>query len=266
MTLDTRPGYVMDTGTELGHQQVTFLGRLLDATTTGFLDEIGVQPGWRCLDLGAGGGSVTRWLAERTGPGGTVVAVDLNTDHLEAGPGVEVHRHDINDGLPVAGGFQLIHARLVFMHLPRRLEVLRTLVDALAPGGWLVIGDFSDRPRRVLAAPSDADARLFDRVQGYAHDVVMRYAGSSLAWAHEIDGHLAGAGLTDLDSLAYSVATAGGGIGCLLHDNYARQVEHVLLDAGFTAEELDRYHALMRDPRFRAWFYEFVCTRGRVPA
>lgn len=39
-----------------------------------YLDAIGVDTGWRCLEVGAGGGSVVRWLSERVGAKGHVVA------------------------------------------------------------------------------------------------------------------------------------------------------------------------------------------------
>ncbi len=262
---DTTSRYVLNTGSELGRAQMTYLERMLDPVTTAGLDEIGVEPGWRCLDLGAGGGSITRWLAERAGPSGTVVSVDLDTGHLEERPGVEVHRHDIDGGLPVDGPFQLIHARLLLMHLPRRVEILRTLVDALAPGGVLVVGEFSSRPRRVLSAPSDDAARLFDRMQGFGHDAVADMAGVSFTWAHEVDRHMADAGLVDRHSVEFSRTTAGGSTGCLLHRNYVLQLEAVLSSAGFTGVELARYRDLVCDPRFRAWFYQFVCTWGRKP-
>src|ERR1700757_5182560 len=83
-----------------------------DPLTVGQLDAIGVGEGWRCLDVGAGGGSVTRMLAERVGPTGSVLAVDLDTsllDHL-ASDRVEGRRHDLlSDQLPQAA-FDLVHA------------------------------------------------------------------------------------------------------------------------------------------------------------
>lgn len=257
--------YVFDTATDLGRQQVTFLEELLDGPTTTFLDEIGVQPGWRCLDVGAGGGSITRWLADRTGPTGGVVAVDLETDHLPEHPGVEVYRHDINDGLPVDGPFDLIHARLVLMHLSRREVILKTFVDALAPGGWLVLMDGSGRQLRVLSAPSDEDASLFDRVMNIGMHHVVRGAGVSWEWAHDLDGHMSRAGLVDVHSMEYSRTTNGGTTGCLLNRNYILQLESGLRGAGVTEDELARYRSLMRDPRFRAWLFQFVFTRGRMP-
>ena len=46
-----------------------------DPTTLAHLDRIGVGAGWRCLEVGAGGGSVAAWLGERVGPTGHVLAL-----------------------------------------------------------------------------------------------------------------------------------------------------------------------------------------------
>lgn len=252
--------YLFDTGSDLGRAHMTYLEQLLDGPTVASLEATGVGPGHRCLDVGAGGGSITRWLAERTG---SVVAVDLDVDHLTAGDGVTVHRHDINEGLPDDGPFDLIHARLVLTHLPRREEVFGMLVDALAPGGWLVTGDISDRPLRVLAAPSDADRELWTRMLHLSHEVVSPARGISWTWAHEAEARMAAAGLTGIEAVEYSRTTVGGDAGCLLHRNLNAQAEPALRQAGATDAELVRYRELMVDPGFRAWFYQFVCTRGR---
>jgi SAM-dependent methyltransferase len=258
--------YLLDSGSDLGREQLDCLQILLDAHTTACLDAVGVRPGQRCLDLGAGGGSITRRLAERAGPTGRVVAVDISTDHLVTPRGVEVCCHDINDGLPVEGPFDLIHARLVLMHLSRREEILRMLAAALAPGGWLVIGEFTGPQQRVESASCAADEHLFLRVQEVAHAFLAREHGISYDWAYEVDRQMAAAGLMNIDSRSFSQTTTGGDIGCLLSRNYVVQIEDVLLGgSGITAEELDRYRKLLMDPRFRAWFYTFVCTRGQRP-
>lgn len=89
-----------------------------------------------------------------------MVAVDSDDTHLVVPPNVTVCAHDINDGLPVEGSFDVIHSRLVLMHLARRREILSQLVNALAPGGWLVVGDYTFPGPPVIAAPSEADAQL----------------------------------------------------------------------------------------------------------
>lgn len=252
--------YLFDTGSDLGRDHMTYLAQMLDETTVACLEATGIGRGQRCLDIGAGGGSITRWLARRTG---SVVAVDIDVAHLEAGDGVVVHQHDLNDGLPDDGPFDLIHARLTLLHLSRREEVFARLVRALAPGGWLVVGEYSDRPLTALAAPSPADLTLWARMQHLSHDVVGKARGISLGWAHEVDSRMTAAGLVDVKAVEYSKTTAGGEVGCLLHANLNIQAEPALRHAGATGTELARYRELMHDPRFRAWFYQFVCTRGR---
>ena len=94
-----------------------------DPLTVSQLDAIGVGEGWRCLDVGAGGGSVTRILAERVGSTGSVHAVERDTSLLDelASDRVEVRRLDLmSDPLPQAA-FDLVHARLLLMFLSPRL-------------------------------------------------------------------------------------------------------------------------------------------------
>src|SRR5262249_27436747 len=106
------------------------------------LTRLGVGPGKRCLEIGAGGGSVAFWLAQRVAPRGRVVATDLETDFLEAEakryPTLEVLRHDITAEDPPTG-FDLVHARWLVEWLPDKLLALRRMVSALRPGGVLLI-------------------------------------------------------------------------------------------------------------------------------
>jgi ubiquinone/menaquinone biosynthesis C-methylase UbiE len=55
----------------------------LDPFTQSLLAETGVGPGWECLEVGAGGGSILRWLGERVGPKGRALGVDKKTEYLK---------------------------------------------------------------------------------------------------------------------------------------------------------------------------------------
>src|SRR5438094_311895 len=75
---------------------------------------------------------------------GSVVA-DLDTRFVEEIAATEdtleaVQRDIVAEGLP-AGDYDLVHARMVLVHLPTRRQVLETMAAALRPGGWLVIED-----------------------------------------------------------------------------------------------------------------------------
>lgn len=128
---------------ELEHARLVLLAQRYDPFTIRQLDAIGVGEDWRCLDVGAGQGSVTRLLVERVGATGSVLATDLDTRLLEplAGDRVEVRRHDLlADPLPEAA-FDLAHARNLLLHLPSPLDALRRLLAAVRPGGWIAAGD-----------------------------------------------------------------------------------------------------------------------------
>src|SRR5262249_17900158 len=51
--------------------------------TRRIIAELGVKPGWHCLEVGAGGGNVAAWLCDRVGPDGHVLASDIDTRHLQ---------------------------------------------------------------------------------------------------------------------------------------------------------------------------------------
>jgi SAM-dependent methyltransferase len=102
-------------------------------------DYVGVQPGWRCLELGAGAGSILRWLADRVGPAGAVVAADVDTRFLVDLPtNVEVRTIDAGEADFGLAEYDLAHHRAILSFVPSRDEVLPKLVRAIRPGGWLV--------------------------------------------------------------------------------------------------------------------------------
>lgn len=260
------PPHIFGNSSALGATGVCSIATVHDPATRLLLDEIGIGAGSRCLDVGAGEGSMARWMADRTGPAGRVVATDADVTYLKPSAGVEVYRHDINDGMPVASSFDLIHVRNVLMRLPKREQIFGTLLDALAPGGWIVIGDLRGRPQKVLSGPSDADAELAVSIMRTVTDDIACAAGVSWTWADEVEQHMTAAGLSDIRGFEYSRMLSGGNAACGLCTSYVRQVEPTLLDFGYSRADLDRFYELLRDPQFRAWpFFQMVFTAGRKP-
>jgi SAM-dependent methyltransferase len=133
--------YLLDNAWQQGRARLDAVEQFLDSGTVRTLEALEVAAGWRCLEVGAGGGSIALWLSQRVGASGNVIATDVDTRHLDAldkADNLEVLRHDIvHDSLD--GDFDLIHARLLLEHIPERDLVLSKLVHALAPAGWLVI-------------------------------------------------------------------------------------------------------------------------------
>src|SRR5436309_6670469 len=84
-----------------------------DPFTTRLLTRLGVSRGWRCLEIGAGAGSIASWLADQVGPDGHVVATDIDPRFLRdlKAANVEVRRHDITREDVEADAFDLVHCR-----------------------------------------------------------------------------------------------------------------------------------------------------------
>jgi 2-polyprenyl-3-methyl-5-hydroxy-6-metoxy-1,4-benzoquinol methylase len=133
--------YVLDQGFDEERARLSGMEALWDPGSQALLDELGIGPGWKCLEVGAGGGSMVEWMASR---GAHVTAIDIDTRFIEslASDSIEVRRVDLRtDPLPQAE-FDLVHARLVLEHLSDRRQILDRLVATLRPGGWILIEDY----------------------------------------------------------------------------------------------------------------------------
>jgi len=68
---------------------------------------------------------------------------DLDTSWIDGGhiadTGYEVRRPDVGAQPPPQEHFDLVHARLVLVHLPQRAQALAAMVATVRPGGWLLL-------------------------------------------------------------------------------------------------------------------------------
>jgi tRNA A58 N-methylase Trm61 len=68
---------------ELARRRLDLLEQYYDPASFRWAPALGVRDGWCCLDAGAGGGSFARWLGERVGATGSVVAADIDVELLK---------------------------------------------------------------------------------------------------------------------------------------------------------------------------------------
>ena len=146
--------YVFDNAAPQARARLAALADVHDAGTIRHLLARGVTDGWKCLEIGGGLGTMTRWLSDRVGPHGHVLTTDIDTRFLETigRANVEVRRHDIvNDPLPEST-FDIAYARLVLEHSADPDLALDRMVMAVKPGGWLMVEDFEGQS----SGPDDA--------------------------------------------------------------------------------------------------------------
>ena len=181
------------------HARLLGQAQLWDRLTFRRLADLGVGEGSRCLEVGAGTGTVVRWLADRVGPTGRVVATDLEPKWLRAveAPNVAVFEHDISTEPLGSETYDVINLRLVLMHQPDEQAVLGTLMDALVPGGRLLVEEYDMRSLPVCHPPDDT----WHTVAGAAVELVDG-AGADVQLGVKLLGMLEGAGLLDVDAEA----------------------------------------------------------------
>jgi len=253
--------YPFDNDDPLAYLHHQCLAELLDPITKARLAPF-AQPGAKCLEVGAGGGSIARWLAARVGERGHVIALDLKPNHIPKGPTITVKAHDLNgdERLP-NGPFDLVHARLILSHLPKRREILAKLVDRLAPNGVLVVGDWrGTNPDPIVIAPSDEAGELYRR---YEWTVREQVSGMDGDWATGTYLAMRGAGLADVHTTVTAEYWRGGGIGLQLVQTLRQELEKPLLAAGLTEDELEELGHLLDDPSFVVHGHPLYYTSGR---
>lgn len=267
----TPPRYVFADDEKSGathHAELTHvLAAMLDEFTTRRLGPY-VHPGARCLEIGAGAGSIAWWLAELVGPDGEVVATDTKPGGIAQHPRLTALRHNVAaDPLEPLGTFDLIHARLVLGHLPNRREVLAKLAGILNPGGVLAIDEFSGAgwDRLVIDTPDPEAVRLFTEYD-LSFTAVLREAGVQVGWGRHVRRAMWDIGLQHVDAEEWSKPWCGGEPGCMLPYLVSAQKRAALVGAGMTERDLDRFLELLRDRRLVIAGNLAVSTIGRRPS
>ncbi|MFE9625962.1 methyltransferase domain-containing protein [Streptomyces sp. NPDC006527] len=255
-------GYLLDNRRAEAGERFEALAALFDPTTFRHLEHLGVGPGWRCWEVGAGGTSVVSWLAKKVGPTGKVVATDIDTSRLTpaARQPVEVRTHDVGAEAPPGEGFDLVHARLVLVHVPERERALRSMVRALRPGGRLLLED-ADPSLQPMICPDEhgPEQQLANRLR-HGFRKLLADRGADLAYGRSLPRLLREAGLRRVEADAYFPLTSPA---CAaLESATVRLIRDDLVSAGLaTDEDIDRHLAnvasgfmdLATAPMISAW-------------
>jgi len=163
------------------------------------LDRLGLREGWRCVDVGAGGGDVTVALAEVVGRDGRVYAVDCDPHARDAvAEAAAAHSQVVaitqqGEELLLPEPVDLAFCRFLLMHVVDPIVVLRRMGQAVRPLGWIVA-------QEPLTSAGRVDGRPLSMPDALHPDI-----------GAKLPGLVRDAGLEVVDAWAESQAGAGSG-------------------------------------------------------
>lgn len=186
--------------------------------------------------------------------------LDVSWTRPAAGGVLEVRHHDVTRDPPPAESFDLVHARLLLVHLADRAAALRTMIDALRPGGWLLVEDADPALQPLICPDENGDEQRIANRLRTAFRSLLAARGADLAYGRKLPRLLREAGLVDVRSDAYLPITSPA---CAtLEAATVRHIRGRLVAAGLASdEEIDGHLAnvaaggldLATSPMISAW-------------
>jgi len=193
------------------------LEAIADPRSVRLLSALPVEQGWRCAELGAGAGSIARWLSDQVGPDGHVMAVDRDVtllEHLKRRSNVAVIEASIEDlALPV-GSLDFIHTRNVLMHIDEADDILAALLQTLRPGGVLLVEEADYFPLAGVTSPA---------LLAVASALVSKWT-----WARTIPNTIGRLAVSDIDVTLDTSMLQGGSPEAAFWAYTFRSIEHRL--------------------------------------
>ncbi|HEY6155517.1 MAG TPA: methyltransferase domain-containing protein [Candidatus Udaeobacter sp.] len=251
----------------LGHQlrgegaRLALMSELLDPMHCRCIDALGVvKAGARTLEVGCGNGSISAWIAERVGPGGTAVAVDLDLSLIQVrAPNLELRKADIVAGPVEHGTFDLVTARAVLHHVADAQAAIANMIAGLKAGGALLLIEPDFLPITVAEPP---EVRAF--WEGWL--AWSRERGINYFIGRTLAPRLASIGLKEISGAAETVVYNGGSLWATYWIDTVTELRADLISSGKLDEGLiDRFVAHCADPNWWTQTIAFTAVHGLLP-
>lgn len=219
----------------------------------------GLTAGWRCLEVGAGAGSVMRWMADIVGESGKVIAVDVDTRFLtDPKPSnVEVLTEDIRHLVLENNSFDLIHARFVLIHIPDFRVALSQMLSLLKPGGWIVLEEPDFSAARAIVGNPEA----LQSVNRVNQAILQMFVNKGLDYALgvKLPAIFQRLGLQNL-SVENDTPLSNGGFGMatVMKMSAMQLAENYVATGQATADDIEQYCQFADDPNTWAIYHGTV--------
>lgn len=227
----------------------------------------GITASWRCLEVGAGAGSITRWLAATVGENGKVVAVDLDTRFVANinQPNVEVLEADVRHLALENHSFDLVHARYVLIHIPDFQVALTKMLKLLKPGGWIVLEEPDFSAARAIVG-EEAACQSMNRVN---QSILQMFdnRGMDYALGVKLPALLQGLGLQQLSvENDAPLSNGGSGVATVMKMSTLQLAEKYIATGRATHEDMEKYCQFADDQSAWAIYYATVRVTAQKTA
>ena len=134
----------LQAGKEAEVQRLSIQAGVWEKEAYSMLDEIGVQSGWQCVDLGCGPVGILEPLSKKVGHKGRVVGIESDPIHIIAATrmiqekelsNVEVVLQNAYKNLLACHSFDLTHARFIFTQAGQDAQLFENMINLTRPGG-----------------------------------------------------------------------------------------------------------------------------------
>jgi SAM-dependent methyltransferase len=233
-------------------ERLALLAQIADPITTRRLTDLGVGAGWSCLEVGAGEGSVARWLAARVGREGRVVATDQNPRFLDGHglPNLEVRKHDIVEDDLETAHYDLVHCRFVLMHLADPLRALARMAAAVRRGGRLIVEE-ADSGSFGSADATHPRSEEFDRRTQAVHLAVQAGGMIDPTFARRLPALVEGLGFREVGYDGATLIGRGGDPSARNCQMTFQLLRGPIVASGVLADrDFDELHDTLDDPTF----------------
>ena len=240
-------------------ERLQAIEQVFDPASQKRIQSTGIAESWRCLEVGAGAGSITRWLAAVVGENGKVVAVDLNTCFVANinQPNVEVLEADVRH-LPLENdSFDLVHARYVLIHIPDFQVALTRMLKLLKPGGWIVLEEPDFSAARAIVGKKAA-CESMERVN---QSILQMFEnrGMDYALGVKLPAILQKFGLQQLSvENDTHLSNGGSGVATVMKMSTLQLAEKYIATGRATQEDIERYCLFAEDQSAWAIYYATV--------
>jgi SAM-dependent methyltransferase len=254
--------YVLSHDLEGERQRLALMSELLDPTERRNIQQLGLRPGWRCLEVGSGNGSIAQWLASQVGASGHVVASDLDTSFIAelTAPNLEVRQLDIVRGTVEQNHYDLVVTRAVLHHLVNPKLVLERMLGALKPGGTLLVTEPDMLPATV-AEPGVIRKFWHGWFRWAASAGIDYFIGS------KIPAILDELGLEQISATGETALFNGGSAWATYLVETIRELRPKLAELGHVSDEImNELEPHFQDSHYWTSAINFVATSARKPA